>query len=95
MPIKISKYEKSAGGLVRAVYFLGVSMCFILCGCGKTIITQKAAPDHVRSELGKMAPVELACDLSGISAADQAALVKLVQAAHLIDEVFLMQVGIR
>jgi hypothetical protein len=54
---------------------------------------EKAPVEYVKAELAKLAPVDLQCDISHLSKADKACLKKLLQAAKLIDELFLLQVN--
>jgi len=68
---------------------LVLSISFI--GCNNKS-ADKASLDYVQGELAKLAPVELKCDLSPLSANDKKALAKLVEAGQVIDELFLIQV---
>ncbi|RMG61887.1 MAG: peptidase [Calditrichaeota bacterium] len=71
-------------------------MLAVLClGCARkegTVIKDYADIGYVRSQLGKLAPVEIAYDESLLSPANRLVLKKLVQAAKLMDEIFLRQV---
>jgi len=75
--------------LVGVVMAVSISMN----GCGKKVITEKAPLSFVKAELNKLAPVALQCDLSTLSDGDRQALAKLVEAAKVIDELFLVQVN--
>ena len=46
----------------------------------------------IEAELGKLAPVTLACDLTALSASDRAALAEIIKAAQIVDQLFLLQV---
>jgi len=61
--------------------------------CGDKMIKSKATPEYVRTELAKLAPVEIACDLSPLTDKDRLVLKKLVKAALYIDDLFLRQVN--
>jgi len=60
--------------------------------CGEKMISQKAPVEEVKQQVEKFAPVELACDLSGLPPSEKKALAKLARAAQVIDELFLIQV---
>lgn len=57
-----------------------------------TLMSCSTAPDpqltELEQKLARFAPVELRADTTGLSAADQQALAKLVQAAQVIDDLF-------
>lgn len=81
---------------MRTSSIIGVCMIFsvLLAGCNQQpVITAKAPVESVQAELDKLAPVALQCDLSALSAADKAALAKIIKAAKLVDELFLLQVN--
>lgn len=74
-------------------------------GCGKKEPPEKtqipeesvAMPEmeteqYLDAQLAKLAPVEIACPLEGLSAGDQKALPKLVAVASIMDSIFLEQV---
>ncbi len=69
-----------------------ISLVLVINNCGEKMIKTKAKPDYVRSELAKLAPVNIDCDLSHLTDADQQVLNKLVKAATYIDALFLRQV---
>ena len=73
--------------LICGILFLSIS--FI--GCNNTK-NETVSMKYVQGELEKLAPVELQCDLSTLSKNDKKALAKLVEASHVIDELFLIQV---
>ncbi len=52
----------------------------------------RASEESVSAALIKLAPARLHADLDGLSSGDRQALAKLVQAAEIIDELFLLQV---
>lgn len=65
----------------------------IIVGCGERVIRSKAPVGYIKEELAKLAPVELQADLSGLSSKDFQVLIRLVEAAKIIDELFLLQVS--
>jgi hypothetical protein len=73
-------------------FFLGLLAIVMLVGCQSVKITEKAQLDYVQKELAKFAPVELKADLTTLSNKDKQCLHKLIQAAGLIDQLFLLQV---
>lgn len=71
----------------------GIAAALLLAGCKKAPVISNHAPiDHVRAQLEKYAPVEIGADDSHLSDGDRQALVKLVQASQVMDEIFLRQV---
>ena len=71
----------------------GIAAALLLAGCEKAPVISNHAPiDHVRAQLEKYAPVEIGADDSHLSDGDRQALVKLVQASRVMDEIFLRQV---
>lgn len=65
----------------------------IIVSCGERVIRSKAPVGYIKEELAKLAPVELQADLSGLSSKDFQVLIRLVEAAKIIDELFLLQVS--
>lgn len=66
----------------------------MLSSCGeKGVIRSKAEIEYIKGELAKLAPVELQADLSGLSSKDFQVLIRLVEAAKIMDELFLLQVN--
>lgn len=61
--------------------------------CGEKVIRSKADLDYVKGELAKLTPVELKADLSGLKPTDFQVLTRLVEAAKIMDELFLLQVS--
>jgi len=60
---------------------------------GETIDLTKHIPlDQLKAEIGRFARVDVSCDESSLSAPEKQALEKLVQAAGVMDEIFLRQV---
>lgn len=49
--------------------------------------------DYVSRELAKLAPVELHCDLSQLPSSEYQTLIRLIEAARIIDQLFLLQVN--
>ena len=72
--------------------FLFVLLLFALGGCSRQVITEKAPLEKVKHELEKLAPVDLTADISHLAEWERAVLGKLIQAADVIDELFLLQV---
>ncbi len=60
--------------------------------CGERMIQEKAPIEYVQRELDKLAPVALQCDLNQIPNSEIKTLKKLIQAAQIIDQLFLLQV---
>lgn len=73
-------------------FFLGLLAIVLVAGCQSVKITEKAPLGYVQKELAKFAPVELKADLSTLSESDKQCLYKLIEAAGLIDQLFLLQV---
>ncbi len=69
-----------------------VVMGLTLVGCSNGV-PGKADTALVEKELAKLAPVDLECDLSSLSQNDKKALAKLVEAAKVMDQLFLIQVS--
>ena len=86
--------HNSKGTSMRNLLFLGVLLMagVILNNCAKSPFPGRAADDKVVAELAKLAPVELATDLSGLSAGDVKALGTLLKASKIIDQLYLLQV---
>jgi len=73
-----------------------VMLCAIaltIFSCGDKVIYSKADLNHVKNELEKLAPVELNADLSGLKSSDFQVLTRLLEAAKIMDELFLLQVS--
>ncbi len=80
---------------MKSFILLGVAMTllFALSACRQQHpFPAKAPAGYVQGELAKLAPVALECDLSALSAADKAALAKIIEAAKVVDQLFLLQV---
>ncbi len=74
-------------------WILGVLAVAVLAsGCGKKEAFVKADVSHVKAQLAKLAPVELGADVDRLPPKKRELVRKLVQASHLIDEIFLRQV---
>jgi hypothetical protein len=71
----------------------GLLLAALALNCQGVKITAKAPAETVQKELAKFAPVQLKADLSGLSQNDKKCLAKLLEAAALIDELFLRQVN--
>jgi len=80
---------KSILGLMIGV----ITMSVFISACGQKVISHKAPREYVRGELDKLAPVEMKADLSRLSENDQKAVARLMEAARIIDELFLIQVS--
>ena len=77
-------------------WILFVMFCVIaltIFSCGDKVICSKADLIYVNSELEKLAPVELNADLSGLKPSDFQVLTRLLEAAKIMDELFLLQVS--
>jgi len=72
--------------------YLLTGLFMVFASCQSLKITSKMPAQQVEKELAKFAPAELQADLSGLSENDKKCLRKLIQAAELIDELFLIQV---
>jgi len=70
-----------------------ITMSVFISACGQKVISHKAPREYVRGELDKLAPVEMKADLSRLSENDQKAVARLMEAARIIDELFLIQVS--
>ncbi len=75
-------------------FFILLSMV-VFMSCQDEPMDDKAPISYVKAELAKLAPVELKCDISHLSESDRACLAKLIEAAKLIDQLFLLQVNPR
>ena len=74
---------------------IGVLMIFALslCGCRtQADFPAKVAVTAFQTELDKLAPVALDCDLTSLSPADRMALGEIIRAAKVMDQLFLRQV---
>ena len=82
--------RKQIGYFLLLIIITGV----IGVGCKKpeTVIKDYRDIQHVHQQLDKFVPVEIAADLSQLSKGDRQALSKLVDAAKIMDEIFLRQV---
>ncbi|NOZ60239.1 MAG: peptidase [Calditrichaeota bacterium] len=70
-----------------------VTFVFVIgCGEKKQIKLEKADVNHVKAQLQKFAPVEIAYDQKILTDKDQQVMQKLVEAANYIDQIFLRQV---
>jgi len=65
---------------------------FVFSGCTQEPFPDRAPDKYVETELNKLAPVALECDLSGLSALDKKTLAKVVEASRVLDDLFLEQV---
>ena len=85
-----------AAGIAAALVVLGASACSKKADQEESTIKElhfpHIAPDSLRLEMARFAPVEIAYDETILSAAEKDALAKLVAAAHEMDEIFLRQV---
>ncbi len=71
---------------------LGMAVIIMIVGCQSVKISDKAPVEYVQKELAKFAPVELKADVTSLSENDKKCLHKLIEAAGLIDQLFLLQV---
>ena len=80
---------------MRPIIFVGaVMLTLLIITCGQKIITEKAPLEYVQAQLDKLAPVDLECDISPLSDSEKQVLAKLVEAAKIMDELFLLQVNV-
>lgn len=79
----------------RHLFFIILLSWTVFMGCQKKqqLIIQKAPVPYVQAQLAKLAPVDMRYDISNLSEADRACLAKLVEAAHYIDQLYLLQVN--
>ncbi len=77
--------------LLKAV-LLFVSAGVIMIGCEKKIIQSKADLAYVTQQAGKFAPVTIKYDATILNENETQALKKIVEAAKLMDEIFMRQV---
>ena len=79
----------------RMIIFIGIGifLTFNFQNCGNKVDTRKTDLAYVKAELDKLAPVELKCDLSSLSSSDKQVLTRLIEAGHIIDHLFLLQVN--
>lgn len=79
---------------MRSLFFYGVIIMagILMNGCMTDPFPNKASTEYVKAELAKLAPVELETNLDGLSVGDLQALAKLLDAAKIIDDLFLLQV---
>ncbi len=70
-----------------------ISGAFVM-GCSKKegVIKNYADIDHVKAQIGKLAPVEITYDKNLLTQDQQQALYNIVEAAHYMDKIFLNQV---
>lgn len=87
-------------------YIIVIALCVVMLawGCGRrdplpagpgkenVVMPEMESEQYLDAQLAKLAPVEIACPLEGLSEGDLKALPKLVAAAAVLDEVFLKQV---
>jgi len=85
-PARVKRYKT-----ILPVIFLA---SITLIQCGEKMVQSKSSLKYVKAELDKLAPVELKCDLGGISENDRQVLVRLVEAGRIIDQLFLRQVSV-
>jgi len=83
--------KRSLKTLLLIVFVIGLTMLMI--SCGTKMIQSKADINYVKGELDKLAPVELDADLSGLKPSDYRVLTRLIEAAKITDELFLLQVN--
>lgn len=74
--------------------FIVMLLGAIMIGCEKKepLIQDYLDVNELKTRLGKFIPVEIGYDESSLGAGDRQALLKMVQAAKLMDEIFLRQV---
>ena len=67
-------------------------LLFLIVACAKKTVTEKVPIAHVKTQLTKLAPVILTCDLSHLPPQEIQVLERLVRAAQHMDNIFLRQV---
>ena len=72
---------------------LFVCIAAVMYNCEDKVIYSKSDIQYVKGELNKLAPVELTADLSGLKPNDFQVLTRLLEAAKIMDELFLLQVS--
>ena len=75
-----------------AILSLVLCMAFVTM-CTEQPIVEKAPVDHIKQQLGKMAPVTLTADLSYLPAEEVHVIKLLVKASQIMDEFFMLQVN--
>ncbi|MDZ7724459.1 MAG: peptidase [candidate division KSB1 bacterium] len=75
-----------------AKFWVIIMIISLLGGCSQGPFPNRKTVSYVEGELAKLAPVQINSDLSGLSDGDVEALKQLLQASHLIDSLFLLQV---
>ena len=80
--------------MIRTLFIALTLFAFAFAGCisGKGEVKKEIDVDALRTELAKLAPIEIKADLSGLSEGDRAALEKILEASTIMDELFLRQV---
>ncbi|MBD3385316.1 peptidase [candidate division KSB1 bacterium] len=76
---------------MRPIYILGVIMIFVLA-CSTSQL-DRAPHDYVVEQLNKLAPVEISSNIDHLTASEKATLTRVLQAAKVMDELFLRQVN--
>lgn len=80
--------------MLNKIYLIIITLSLVVfMRCQTKLIEDKAPLSYIQTELAKLAPVELKCDLSHLSKQDRACLEKLIEAARIIDQLFLQQVN--
>lgn len=79
--------------ILKSLPLVGMVL-FVFCGQGggENVIRNHAEIDHVKGQLAKLAPVTVECDDSALTADQKTVLHKLVDAARVMDRIFLKQV---
>ncbi|MCB0293180.1 MAG: peptidase, partial [Calditrichaeota bacterium] len=78
--------------IMMTIAILMLLNMIIGCTAKEPVIKATADVADVKQQLEKFAPVEIAYDGSQLSEGDHQALLKLVEAAKLMDQIFLRQV---
>lgn len=77
----------------KIIFFLwGLLILIFIQNCERPMELQKADLELVKTQLEKFAPVDISYDQSILSERDQQVVAKLMEAAKLIDQIFLIQV---
>jgi len=75
-----------------SIFLLIAGAMIMSCAKKEQVINNYLSVDSVRTQIGKLAPVEITYDESLLSESNQKVLRKLVQAAQYMDKIFLVQV---
>ena len=87
------QYENYGKEFIMKIAILSLVLCLaFVTMCTEQPIVEKAPVDHIKQQLGKMAPVTLTADLSYLPAEEVHVIKLLVKASQIMDELFMLQV---